>query len=91
MPITPTNQSKNTITPTGQVKTFSIQGVYGVGLYGYAVYGVGVAGYGSVINESKSPSSSITIEAGQPMGLLLAITYPSQIVVGSGVVNQSKS
>ncbi len=90
MPITPTNQSKSTITPSGQRKT----GVY---LWGddVATWGDALATWGNYfitpVNESKSPSSSITIEAGQPMGLLLAITYPSQIVVGSGVVNQSKS
>lgn len=45
----------------------------------------------SGINQVKTPFGTITVQAGTPMGLLLALTYPSSFTVGSGVVNQIKS
>lgn len=43
------------------------------------------------VNQVKTPFGTITVQTGSPMGLLLALTYSSQITVGSGVKNQVKS
>ena len=91
MPITPTNQSKNTITPTGQVKTFSIQGVYGIGLYGYAIYGVGIANYGNATNQTKSSSATIFLITDEDDFLITDEGDYLVTAVGGQVTNQSKS
>lgn len=54
MPITPTNKTKNAISPSGRVKSFVQQAVYGLGVYGIAMYGIGTAGSGMFINKDKS-------------------------------------
>ena len=90
MAVSGTNQSKTVVSPYNTVKTRNAQAIYGMGIYGIAVYGVGVPS-GIPTNQSKSASGSITISAGSPMGLLLSITYPSDVVIGSGFINQQKS
>ncbi len=85
-----TNQSKNIVTPYNVVKTRNAQAIYGMGIYGLVTYGVGTPS-GTPTNQNKSPSGTITISAGSPMGLLLSITYPTTFVIGSGFINQSKS
>jgi len=57
MPITPTNQLKSTISPTGAVKGYAKQAVYGIGVYGIAIYGVGISGFGVVTNALKNTVS----------------------------------
>jgi len=52
--ITPTNTTKNTISPVKVAKTYAIQGVYGIGVYGLAIYGVGSPNFGTVTNQSKN-------------------------------------
>lgn len=89
--ISGTNQSKNTVSPFGQVKGYARQAVYGIGIYGLAIYGVGVSGFGVKTNQSKSTVPATTIPAGSAMGLLLTLTYANAVTVGSGVTNQSKS
>lgn len=90
MSVSGTNQSKNIATPYGQRKA----GVY---LWGdaFATWGDAIATWGgfaiSPTNQSKSTTGGVTIPAGSAMGLLLSITYPSAVVLGSGVINQSKS
>lgn len=90
MPVSPTNQTKNIVTPTNKVKFRNAQAIYGQGIYGLAVYGVGTP---SVVptNQTKSSQGSVTIYTGSPIGLLLSLTYSSDIVIGSGVTNQSKN
>lgn len=89
--ISGTNQSKNTVSPSGQAKGYTSQAVYGVGVYGIAVYGVGTSGFGVVVNQDKSTIPAVTIPTGSAMGLLLTLTYANDVTVGSGVTNQSKS
>lgn len=90
MPVVPTNQSKNIVTPTGARK-------YGVYSWGdpEATWGDSLATWGDLViaptNQTKSTSGSSTLSEGSPMGLLLTLTYASDIVVGAGVTNQSKS
>lgn len=88
--ISGTNQSKNIVTPYGQRKA----GIYTWGDTD-ATWGDILATWGGLFitptNQTKSPSGSTTISAGSPMGLLLSITYPTTVVVGSGFINQSKS
>lgn len=90
MPIAPTNQSKNIVTPSNQGKYGNTQAIYGLGVYGLVVYGVGTPS-GIPTNQSKSSQGSTSITSGMPMGLLLSLTYPSDIIIGSGVTNQSKN
>lgn len=85
MPITPHNPIKNNATGTGRTKTYS--GGYGYARYGLSYYGQG----GGVTNQTKSPNVGVTITAGTPMGLLLAITYPTTFNLGSGWKNRSKN
>lgn len=89
--ISGTNQSKNTVIPSGQAKGYASQAVYGVGVYGMAVYGVGTSGFGVVVNQDKSTIPAVTIPTGSAMGLLLSLTYANDVTVGSSVTNQSKS
>lgn len=95
MPITPTNQSKNTISPVGQDRlgflllteleeTLTTEDDYLL-MLDASLYGV------TATNQSKSSSSGTSIQAGQPMGLLLSITYPSTFTLGSGWVNSNKN
>lgn len=91
MPITPTNQSKNTVSPNNGDKS-------GVALWGDAeiTWGDSLAYWGNVslvnvTNQSKSVSSGSTINAGEAMGLLLTITYPSTFTSGGGWVNSNKN
>lgn len=91
MPITPINRTKNLITPDNKTKGSTTNGLYGFGVYGYAMYGVGTTGYGSYVNKDKSSSGAVTIEVGQPMGLLLAITYPTTFTSGNGWINKTKN
>jgi len=88
--ISGTNQSKNTVSPTGARKA----GVYTWGDT-EATWGDVIATWGGLLisptNQSKSTVPSTTIPAGSAMGLLLTLTYASDITVGSGVINQSKS
>lgn len=90
MPISPTNQAKNSIVGVGARKA----GIY---LWGdvIATWGDALATWGNVsiapTNQEKSPQGSVTIYAGTPMGLLLSITYPTTFAIGGGVTNQSKS
>lgn len=90
MPAVGTNQSKNTVTPTGARKA----GIYTWGDT-EATWGDALATWGNYqivpTNQTKSTFNSTTIYAGTPMGLLLSITYPTTFTVGSGVTNQSKS
>lgn len=90
MPIAPTNQTKNTVSMTGSRK-------FGVYFWGdsEATWGDSEATWGgsqiTLTNQERTPSGSVTIYAGSPMGLLLSITYPSTFSIVSGVTNQSKS
>lgn len=90
MPIVPTNQVKNIVTPTGARK-------YGVYTWGdtVATWGDALATWGNLAiaptNQSKSSQGQTTLEEGSPIGLLLSLTYASDIIVGSGVTNQSKN
>lgn len=90
MPIVPTNQSKNIVTPTGGRK-------YGVYTWGdsVATWGDALATWGNLsvvpTNQNKSAQGQTTITAGMPIGLLLSLTYSSTIIIGSGVTNQSKN
>lgn len=90
MPITPTNKSKNIVTMVGGRKA----GIY---LWNdiVATWDDITATWGGVstamTNQTRTPSSSVTIYQGSPMGLLLSITYPSTFTIGSGVTNQPKS
>lgn len=90
MSVTGTNQSKNTVTPTGGRK-------YGVYTWGdaEATWGDSLATWGNLsitpTNQNKSTFGVTTVYAGTPIGLLLTLTYASTFSVGSGVVNQSKS
>lgn len=90
MPISPTNQTKNTVTMIGSRKT----GVY---LWGdsVATWGDSVATWGDSVasptNQTKTSTGSTTIYAGTPMGLLLSITYPTTFGIGSVITNQPKS
>lgn len=90
MAVSGTNQSKNIVSPVGHIKA----GVYTWG-DSVATWGDILATWGNYqiapVNETKHIFGSSTIYAGTPMGLLLSITYPSTVSVGSGVVNQSKS
>lgn len=90
MPIAPTNQSKHVVTPTNKVKFRNAQAIYGQGIYGLAIYGVGAPSV-VPINQSKSSTGVTTLEEGSPIGLLLSLTYASDIIIGSGVTNQSKN
>lgn len=90
MPIAPTNQSKNSVSLVNKVKTRLAQAIYGQGVYGIAVYGVGIPS--SVLtNQTKSSTGTTTLQQGSPIGLLLSLTYASDIIIGSGITNQSKS
>lgn len=90
MPITPTNQSKSTTSPVGTNK-------YGIAAWGDSSYtwGDAIATWGSsgvsATNQSKAISSGLQIDAGQPMGLLLTLTYPSTFTIGSGWINSNKN
>lgn len=90
MPITPINKIKNVSTFIGRNKTN--QGVWGdsTATWGDLLFSWG-AGSASYVNKDKSSSGSITIEAGQPMGLLLAITYPTTFTSGNGWINKTKN
>lgn len=90
MPIAPTNQSKNIVTPSNQGKFGNTQAIYGLGVYGLVVYGVGTPS-GIPTNQSKSSNGSVSLDIGSPIGLLLSLTYSSTIISGNGVTNQSKS
>lgn len=93
--ISPTNKTKTAISPVnknigsfylltedGDFLTQEDGGLLMLDLPSYAVSG---------INQVKTPFGTITVQAGTPMGLLLALTYPSSFTVGSGVINQPKS
>ena len=93
--ISPTNKTKTAISPVnkntgsfylltedGDFLTQEDGGLIMLDLPSYAVSG---------INQVKTPFGTITVQAGTPMGLLLALTYPSSFTVGSGVINQPKS
>lgn len=87
MSITPTNISKNTISPTGTSRGISY-------LWGDTVrtWGDSTATWGyaySVANITKSPVGS-TVTTGSSIGLLLALTYSSTISNG-GWTNQTKN
>jgi len=90
MAINGTNQSKNTVTPTGARKA----GIYFWG-DSEATWGDALATWGglaiSPTNQSKSTIPSVTIPAGSAIGLLLTLTYASATTVGTNVINQSKS
>lgn len=90
MTVIGTNQPKNIVTPSGQRKS----GVYTWGDTG-ATWGDATATWGNFqiipSNQSKTPSSAVTVYSGTPMGLLLTLTYSSDFTVGSGVTNQAKS
>lgn len=90
MPITPINRIKSSTSFINKNKTASEQATYGVGYYGVATYGVGSA-VGLPINRDKSPNGVITITAGQSMGLLLSITYPTTFNIGTGWINKTKN
>lgn len=90
MPIAPTNQSKNTVTPSNQGKFGNTQAIYGLGVYGLVTYGVGTPS-NIPTNQSKSSNGAVTLDEGSPMGLLLSLTYSSTIISGNGVTNQSKN
>lgn len=93
--LSPYNKTKTSITPINKV----LQGVFLITENeefltqeddGYLIYDA--VNYGiTVINQTKTPFGTITIQAGTPMGLLLSITYPTTFAIGSGVVNQVKS
>lgn len=91
MPITPTNRTKNVITPDNKAKGASLSAVYGVGVYGYATYGVGTVGYESFVNRDKSPNGVTTIYQGSPIGLLLSLTYANTFTSGTGFTNRTKN
>lgn len=57
MPITPTNLTKNAISPSATIKGYTRQAVYGIGIYGLATYGVGVPNFQVVTNEAKNTST----------------------------------
>ena len=88
--ITGTNQSKNIVSPYGARKA----GIY---LWGdiEATWGDVLATWGGLqlvpTNQSKSTVPAVTIPTGSAIGLLLTLTYASDVTVGSGVINQSKS
>lgn len=90
MPIVPVNQSKNIVAPKGARK-------YGVYAWGDpdATWGDTLATWGDLLiaptNQSKSPQGQTTLGEGSPIGLLLSLTYASDIIIGSGVTNQSKN
>ena len=91
MPITPTNQAKNTISPSGARKA----GLYlwgdPVGTWGDTVATWGGSGLVSATNQSKSSTGSSTILAGTPIGLLLALTYANNITTGATWINTNKN
>lgn len=95
MPISPTNQSKNTISPVGQDRLgFFLLTESGDNLTTEAgdLLILDLSAYGVTgENQSKSPSVGTTIYVGQPMGLLLSLTYPSTFTLGSGWVNSNKN
>lgn len=88
--ISGTNQSKNTVSPTGARKS----GIY---LWGdaEATWGDTLATWGGFVlsptNQTKSSMGTVLTTAGSPMGLLLSITYPTTTTGGTGAINQSKS
>lgn len=90
MSVSGTNQSKTIVSPVGNRK-------YGIYTWGdaLATWGDSLATWGNLAisptNQSKSSQGAVTITAGTPMGLLLSLTYSSDIIIGSGVTNQSKS
>lgn len=93
MPISPVNQSKNTVSPSGQVKSYLTQAVYGVGRYGIAIYGIGVSGIASMVNQTKSDLSSI-LELQDGTNFLLQDGGTLEMQGGSGAlvyINQSKN
>lgn len=57
MPVSGTNQVKNTVSPTGEVKGYARQAVYGIGIYGIAIYGVGIPNFMVVTNQIKNSIS----------------------------------
>lgn len=89
MPISPTNRSKSVIVPNNDNKT-------GIVLWGdndFTWGGIDVT-WGvnyNVTNRSKSTSATTTIAAGSPIGLLLALTYASTVVIGGGWINRNKN
>ena len=87
--ITPTNISKNPITPTGVAKSLSYY-------WGdpNATWGDAIATWGSnyvVTNIVKNTPTSTTTVVGSPIGLLLTLTYATAITSGGGWTNQPKS
>lgn len=90
MSITPTNQSKNVVTPQGARKT----GIYFWG-DSIATWGDAIATWGGVMitptNQTKNGTTSGTLAVGSPIGLLLTLTYAVALPGVAGVVNQSKS
>lgn len=93
MPITPFNQSKNTVSPSGQVKSYLTQAVYGVGRYGVAIYGIGISGIASMVNQTKSSLASY-LELQDGTSFLLQDGGTLEMQGGAGAlvyINQSKS
>lgn len=90
MSVSGTNQSKSVVSPYGTRKA-------GIFLWSdtLATWADSTAVWAGVsitpTNQTKSSTGSTTISAGSPMGLLLSITYPTTVVVGSGVINQTKN
>jgi hypothetical protein len=92
MPITPTNQSKNSVNPTGSVK-------YGVWLWGdiLATWGDAIATWGGLplvmVNQNKSALASY-LELQDGTALLLQDGTNLELQGGAGAlvyINQSKS
>lgn len=89
MPIAPVNLNKNISTFSGGRKA----GIYSWGDT-LATWGDALAPWGnsySVTNVNKSTSTVITIPAGSPIGLLLALTYASTQTIGNGWTNINKN
>lgn len=89
MSITPTNISKNTISPIGESRGISY-------LWGDTVRTwsdtTATWGYSFVVtNVTKNIPASTTTVIGSPIGLLLTLTYATATTSGGGWVNQSKS
>lgn len=90
MPITPTNRTKSTTTFVNKNKVNSADWGDSEATWGDLLYSWG-ASVGSYINRTKSTAGLVTITAGEPMGILLSITYPTTTQTGTSWINKNKS
>ena len=95
MPVSPVNQSKNIVSPVGQDRLGFFLLTEDEDILetedGFLIM-LDSATYGlSGENQAKSPSAGTTIHAGESIGLLLSLTYPTTFTLEGGWVNSNKN